>query len=160
MMMILAMIIIFNHLLSAIDFATRYSTRYSDFLPQPYSNPTRSQKALLAGPGETGSPSKIRDQKFLKDKTLLCANVWAKTKKSCGQSFMWILHLKCTNFPNIFLTLNQQKYSAFKGNVRLVSSILYICILFAAFCNWFFGIFYCCSNSYPKVKLQRLDTFI
>ena len=49
MMMILAMIIIFKRLLSAIDFATRYSTRYSDFLPQHYSNPTRSQKALLAG---------------------------------------------------------------------------------------------------------------
>ena len=49
MMMILAMIMIFKCLLSAIDFATRYSTRYSDFLSQPYSNPTRSQKALLAG---------------------------------------------------------------------------------------------------------------
>ena len=30
-----------------IDFATRYSTRYSDFLLQPYSNPTRSKKSLL-----------------------------------------------------------------------------------------------------------------
>ena len=49
MMMILAMIMIFKCLLSAIDFATRYSTRYSDFLSQPYSNPTRSQKPLLAG---------------------------------------------------------------------------------------------------------------
>ena len=49
MMMILAMIMIFKCLLSAIDFATRYSTRYSDFLSQPYSNPTRSQKTLLAG---------------------------------------------------------------------------------------------------------------
>ena len=49
MMMILAMILMFKCLLSAIDFATRYSTRYSDFLSQPYSNPTRSQKALLAG---------------------------------------------------------------------------------------------------------------
>ena len=48
-MMILAMIMIFKCLLSAIDFATRYSTRYSDFLSQPYSNPTRSQITLLAG---------------------------------------------------------------------------------------------------------------
>ena len=32
------------------DFATRYSTRYSDLLSQPYSNPTLSKKNLLAGP--------------------------------------------------------------------------------------------------------------
>ena len=49
MMMILAMIMISKYSLSAADFATRYSTRYSDFLSQPYSNPTRNQKALLAG---------------------------------------------------------------------------------------------------------------
>ena len=48
-MMILAMIMMFKCLFSAIDFATRYSTRYSDFLSQPYSNPTRSKKNLLAG---------------------------------------------------------------------------------------------------------------
>ena len=30
-----------------IDFATRYSTRYSDFLLQPFSNPTGSKKSLL-----------------------------------------------------------------------------------------------------------------
>ena len=48
MMMILAMILIFRCFLSAIDFAIRYSTRYSDFfittLLEPYSeskNPTR-----------------------------------------------------------------------------------------------------------------------
>ena len=44
MMMILAVIMIFKCLLLAIDFATCYSTRYSDFSSQPYSNPTRSQK--------------------------------------------------------------------------------------------------------------------
>ena len=49
MMMILAMIMMFKCSFSAIDFATRYPTRYSDFLSQPYSNPTRSQKTLLAG---------------------------------------------------------------------------------------------------------------
>ena len=50
MMMILAMIMIPKYSLSAVDFATRYSIRYSDFSSQPYSNPTRSQKTLLAGP--------------------------------------------------------------------------------------------------------------
>ena len=45
MVMIMAMIMISKYLLPAIDFATRYS----DFLSQPYSNPTRSQKTLLAG---------------------------------------------------------------------------------------------------------------
>ena len=50
MMMILATIMIPKYSLPAIDFATRYSTRYSDFLSQPYSNPTRNQKTLLAGP--------------------------------------------------------------------------------------------------------------
>ena len=49
MMMILKMITMFKCLFSAIGFATCYSTRYSDFLSQPYSNPTRSQKTLLAG---------------------------------------------------------------------------------------------------------------
>ena len=49
MMMISAMILMLKCFLSAIDFATVYSTRYSDFLSQPYSNPTRSQKTLLAG---------------------------------------------------------------------------------------------------------------
>ena len=38
MMMILAMILIFRCFLSAIDFAIRYSTRYSDFLSQPFLN--------------------------------------------------------------------------------------------------------------------------
>ena len=53
----------FKCLFSAIDFATRYSTRYSDFLSQPYSNPTRSQKALLAG-AWLGGQSKIQKQVF------------------------------------------------------------------------------------------------
>ena len=44
MMMLLAMIMIIKCLLPAIDFATRYSTRYSDFSSQPYLNPTRSKK--------------------------------------------------------------------------------------------------------------------
>ena len=47
MTIISAMIIITKYSLPTIDFATRYSTRYSDFLLQPYSNPTRSQKTLL-----------------------------------------------------------------------------------------------------------------
>ena len=46
---ITAVMIIAKYSLPTIDFATRYSTRYSDFLLQPYSNPTRSQKRLLAG---------------------------------------------------------------------------------------------------------------
>ena len=49
MTIISAMIIITKYSLPTIDFATRYSTRYSDFLLQPYSNPTRSQKSLLVG---------------------------------------------------------------------------------------------------------------
>ena len=49
MTIISAMIIITKYSLPTIDFATRYSTRYSDFLLQPYSNPTRSQKRLLVG---------------------------------------------------------------------------------------------------------------
>ena len=44
MTIISAMIIITKYSLPTIDFATRYSTRYSDFLLQPYSNPTRSKK--------------------------------------------------------------------------------------------------------------------
>ena len=44
-----AMMIITKYSLPTIDFATRYSTRYSDFFLQPYSNPTRSQKSLLVG---------------------------------------------------------------------------------------------------------------
>ena len=47
---ITAVMIIAKYSLPTIDFATRYSTRYSDFLLQPYSNPTRSQKRLLVGP--------------------------------------------------------------------------------------------------------------
>lgn len=47
---ITAVTIIAKYSLPTIDFATRYSTRYSDFLLQPYSNPTRSQKRLLVGP--------------------------------------------------------------------------------------------------------------
>ena len=47
MTIISAMMIITKYSLPTIDFATRYSTRYSDFLLQPYSNPTRSQKSLL-----------------------------------------------------------------------------------------------------------------
>ena len=46
---ITAVMIIAKYSLPTIDFATRYSTRYSDFLLQPYSNPTRSQKRLLVG---------------------------------------------------------------------------------------------------------------
>ena len=49
MTIISAMIIITKYSLPTIDFATRYSTRYSDFLLQPYSNPTRSEKSLLVG---------------------------------------------------------------------------------------------------------------
>ena len=47
---ITAVMIITKYSLPTVDFATRYSTRYSDFLLQPYSNPTRSQKRLLVGP--------------------------------------------------------------------------------------------------------------
>ena len=47
MTMISAMMIVTKYSLPTIDFATRYSTRYSDFLLQPYSNPTRSKKSLL-----------------------------------------------------------------------------------------------------------------
>ena len=36
--------IITKYSLPTIEFATRYSTRYSDFWLQPYSNPTRSKK--------------------------------------------------------------------------------------------------------------------
>ena len=46
---ITAVMIITKYSLPTVDFATRYSTRYSDFLLQPYSNPTRSQKRLLVG---------------------------------------------------------------------------------------------------------------
>ena len=46
---ITAVMIIAKYSLPTIDFATRYSTRYSDFLIQPYSTPTRSQKGLLVG---------------------------------------------------------------------------------------------------------------
>ena len=49
MTMISAMMIVTKYSLPTIDFATRYSTRYSDFLLQPYSNPTRSKKSLLVG---------------------------------------------------------------------------------------------------------------
>ena len=38
---ITAVTIIAKYSLPTIDFATRYSTRYSDFFLQPYSNPTR-----------------------------------------------------------------------------------------------------------------------
>ena len=51
MMMILAMIMIFKCLLLAIDFATCYSTRYLDFLSQPYSNLFEVKKAYWLGPG-------------------------------------------------------------------------------------------------------------
>ena len=61
MMMILAMIMIFKCLLRAIDFATRYSTRYSDFffttLLEPYSeskNPTRWGLVGSGGPPAKG----------------------------------------------------------------------------------------------------------
>ena len=47
MTIISAMMIITKYSLPTIDFATRYSTRYSDFLLQPYSNPTRSKRSLL-----------------------------------------------------------------------------------------------------------------
>ena len=46
---ITVVMIITEYSLPTVDFATRYSTRYSDFLLQPYSNPTRSQKRLLVG---------------------------------------------------------------------------------------------------------------
>ena len=46
---ITVVMIITKYSLPTVDFATRYSTRYSDFLLQPYSNPTRSQKRLLVG---------------------------------------------------------------------------------------------------------------
>ena len=46
---IMAVMIITKYSLPTVDFATRYSTRYSDFLLQPYSNPTRSKKRLLVG---------------------------------------------------------------------------------------------------------------
>ena len=49
MTMISAMMIVTKYSLPTIDFATRYSTRYSDFLLQPDSNPTRSKKSLLVG---------------------------------------------------------------------------------------------------------------
>ena len=49
MTIISAMMMITKYSLPTIDFATRYSTRYSDFLLQPYSNPTRSKKSLLVG---------------------------------------------------------------------------------------------------------------
>ena len=45
MTIISAMMIISKYSLPTIDFATRYSTRYSNFLLQPYWNPTRSKKA-------------------------------------------------------------------------------------------------------------------
>ena len=44
MTMISAMMIVTKYSLPTIDFATRYSTRYSDFLLRPYSIPTRSKK--------------------------------------------------------------------------------------------------------------------
>ena len=47
MTMISAMTIITKYSLPTINFASGYSTRYSDFLLQPYSNPTRSKKSLL-----------------------------------------------------------------------------------------------------------------
>ena len=49
MTMTSAMMIVTKYSLPTINFATRYSTRYSDFLLQPYSKPTRSKKSLLAG---------------------------------------------------------------------------------------------------------------
>ena len=47
MTMISAMMIVTKYSLPTIDFATRYSTRYSNFLVQPDSNPTQSKKSLL-----------------------------------------------------------------------------------------------------------------
>ena len=41
---ITVVMIITKYSLPTVDFATRYSTRYSDFLLQPYSNSTRSKK--------------------------------------------------------------------------------------------------------------------
>ena len=46
---ITAVMIITKYSLPTVNFATRYSTRYSDFLLQPYSIPTRSLNCLLAG---------------------------------------------------------------------------------------------------------------
>ena len=47
--MMLLTITMTKYSLPIMDFATRYSTRYSDFLLQPYLNPTRSLNSLLAG---------------------------------------------------------------------------------------------------------------
>ena len=47
-----------------IDFATHFSTRYSDFLLQPYSNPARSQNSLLT----TSKDKKTKRQKLKKTK--------------------------------------------------------------------------------------------
>ena len=67
MTIISAMIIITKYSLPTIYFATRYSTRYSDFLLQPYSNPTRSEKSLLVGAclGDSISYKSSIDKVFL-----------------------------------------------------------------------------------------------
>ena len=49
MVMIRITVVITKYSLPTVDFATRYSTQYSDFLQQPYSNLTRSKKSLLEG---------------------------------------------------------------------------------------------------------------
>ena len=45
---ITSVMIITKYSLLTVNAATRYFTRYSDFVLQPYSNPTRSKKRLLA----------------------------------------------------------------------------------------------------------------
>ena len=44
-----AMTIVTKYSLPTIDFATRYSTRYSDFLLQPYSKGKKPTRLCLAG---------------------------------------------------------------------------------------------------------------
>ena len=61
---ITAVMIIAKYSLPTIDFATRYSTRYSDFLLQPYSNPTRSQKRLLVGACLLSCSGQLKMQQF------------------------------------------------------------------------------------------------
>ena len=49
MAMISAMMIVTKYSLPTIDSATRYSTRYSDFLLQPYSKGKKPTRLCLAG---------------------------------------------------------------------------------------------------------------
>ena len=80
MTMISAMMIVTKYSLPTIDFATRYSTRYSDFLLQPYSNPTRSKKSLLVG-------AWFRS----------LANKSSRVNELVGLVYMWKLWEACVN---------------------------------------------------------------